>query len=148
MLLSSCLKKNVEEIEEFDNNNISNIAGVWFRYVTTGGTSTTSSGEVLRKVELNNISSTINNDTKTIDLKVAPSTSIMNQIPANIRNELTLKNIAVVVTLPTAARIAPIGDSPKLGVNGDWSKPNKYIVTAANGNQAEWTINFKEITLP
>lgn len=43
-------------------------------------------------------------------------------------------------SISTAARLTPLDGAPKLGVPGDWSKPNKYLVTAASGAQKEWTI--------
>ena len=56
------------------------------------------------------------------------------------RAKVSLDNIAVMASISTAARVTPLDGSPKLGVPGDWSKPNKYLVTAANGNEKEWTI--------
>ena len=46
----------------------------------------------------------------------------------------------VAVTISTAAIIKPIGDAPKLGVPGDWTKDNQYEVTAADGTKKTWTI--------
>ncbi|MEG0468180.1 MAG: hypothetical protein RR551_07875, partial [Mucinivorans sp.] len=49
-------------------------------------------------------------------------------------------NLTGIVWLSTAARIIPLNGSPVLGVPGDWTKPNKYEVTAANGSKSVWTI--------
>ncbi|MBD5241541.1 MAG: DUF5018 domain-containing protein [Paramuribaculum sp.] len=52
----------------------------------------------------------------------------------------TLKKVVVTLDISTAAVIRPLGDSPKLGLPGDWSKPNQYEVTAANGTKKVWTV--------
>ncbi|MFA6795160.1 MAG: hypothetical protein WCR50_06690 [Proteiniphilum sp.] len=140
--LTSCLTSNTEIIEEYADNSINEVAGVWYRYVTTP--SSASTREVLVKVELNGITRTIDKEARIVSIRVAPTAGRLNSIPEPARNQLGIDNVAVVVVLPTAARIFPIGDSPKLGVNGDWSKPNKYMVQAANGDQAEWTIHITE----
>ncbi|RNC63353.1 hypothetical protein D7D25_16960 [Proteiniphilum sp. X52] len=142
LFLSSCLTSNTEVIEEYADNSINDVAGVWYRYITTeGGTSTR---EVLVKVELDGITKTIDKEARKVMIRVAPSESRLNSIPDPARSKMGIDNVAVVVVLPTAARIFPIGDAPKLGTNGDWSKPNKYMVQAANGDQAEWTIHITE----
>lgn len=146
MILSSCLTDNTESIEEFSNNDISDVVGVWYRYV--GLENPTSTREVLKKAELDGITKAVDKNTRTATIKVKPSAGRVNSLPADAKSKLSINNIAVVVALPTAARIAPIGDAPKLGINGDWSKPNKYLVTAANGDTAEWTITITEFTLP
>lgn len=146
LIFSSCLTDNTEVIEAFDNNNINDVTGVWYRYITVENANSTR--EVLRKLELNGISKTIDKNTRTVTIQVKPSAGKINTLPTDAKAKLSINNVAVVVALPTAARIAPIGDAPKLGVNGDWSKPNKYLVTAANGDTAEWTITITEFTLP
>jgi len=140
--LSSCLTSNTEMIEEYADNSINDVAGVWYRYITTERESSTR--EVLVKVELNGITKTIDKEARKVTIRVAPTAARLNSIPEPARSQLGIKNVAVVVALPTATRIFPIGDAPKLGTNGDWSKPNKYVVQAANGDQAEWTIHITE----
>jgi hypothetical protein len=143
--LSSCLTANTEVIDEYSDNYISDVVGVWYRYVTTE--SDNSTREVVRKVELDGIQKTINRDERTVIIKVAPSVPIINSIPLSARSGLSINNIAVVVAVPVAARLFPVENAPKLGTNGDWSKPNKYIVEAANGDKAEWTIQIIEFDL-
>ena len=144
IIATSCLKSNTQPIDAFDGNNISDVAGVWYRYVTTEP----SGREVVRKVELDGINKTIDTASKVVTIKVSPSVNIIKSIPEPARSELSVSNIAVVVTLPTAARISPVGNAPKLGVNGDWSIDNQYTVQAANGKTATWTIKFSELNIP
>lgn len=70
--------------------------------------------------------------------------AVSNSFPESARNECTLNNIAVMVSLSTAARISPLSNAPTLGTPGDWSKPNKYQVEAANGDKREWTIEITQ----
>lgn len=142
LLFGACLKKDALDVEEFNNNDINDVAGIWYRYVVQEG-----ERDVLKKVELNGIVRTVDKDNRTIVIKVTPSQNVLNSIPPDQRSGLSLKNIAVVVSLPTAARVFPVGSSPKLGVNGDWSQPNKYKVQAANGSEAEWTIHLAELNI-
>ena len=125
ILFTSCLKKNTEAITGFNDNNINDVAGVWFRF--------------LAKV--------IDKTSKNVTIKVTPTKNILNSIPEKVRGDLKLSNIAVVLAIPTGAKITPVGNAPKLGVSGDWTKANRYIVQAANGAEAEWTILFSELNL-
>lgn len=140
--LSSCLTSNTEDIEAYTHNHISDVTGIWYRYITVENDN--SDREVMRKVELDGIQRVIDEESRIVIIKVNPSQGRLNSIPVGARAELSINNVAVVVALPTAARLFPVGDSPKLGLNGDWSKPNKYIVKAANGEEAEWTIQITE----
>lgn len=143
--LSSCLKSNTESIDAYNNNNINDIVGVWFRYVDNYNEGTTQT--VVKKVELDNISRQIDEEARYIKVQVRPSADKLLEIPKSHLEKLNLNNISIIVALPTAARILPLGGSPKMGVNGDWTKPNKYIVQAANGAKKEWTIEITEFIL-
>lgn len=142
--LTSCLKDNTEEIDAYSDNHISDVVGVWFRYITKENNN--GKRDVLKKIELDGISKKVDKDNKKVTIAVAPTAKKIKSIPTSNIGELTINNLAVVVALPTGARIFPVGDAPKLGVNGDWSKPNKYIVRAANGNEAEWEIEITSFT--
>lgn len=144
VIFTSCLKNNTESLNLFSGNNISDVAGVWYRYITKEP----SGREILQKIELDGITKTIDTTKKLVTIKVSPSANIIKSIPEAARAELSLKNMAVVITLPTAARIFPLEGAPALGVNGDWSKENKYTVRAANGNSTTWTISVTELNLP
>ena len=69
------------------------------------------------------------------NITVAP-----NNVPEEEKANVDAKNLVVVLTISTAATVTPVDGAPKLGVPGDWSKPNKYKVTAANGNSRIWTV--------
>ena len=58
------------------------------------------------------------------------------------------KDIVVMVNLSQGAICEPIDGSTALGVPGDWSKPNKYKVTAADGSVKIWTLKIDQIFNP
>lgn len=137
--VTSCLKKNLEDLPEFEENDITGINRVEYRFISDE-ISNASGQNIVKFVNLP-IKGTpaINNENKTVSFEVNVPAANTSFTEAE-RNKVSLSNLTVIVNLSTAARIFPIGDAPKLGVPGDWSKPNKYRVEAANGNSAEWTI--------
>jgi len=48
----------------------------------------------------------------------------------------------VIVNISTAAIVSPIEGAPQFGKPGDWSKPNRYKVKAANGDEQIWTVSL------
>lgn len=46
-----------------------------------------------------------------------------------------MSNVVVSLNISTAAMIQPIDGAAVLGKPGDWSKPNKYEITAADGSK-------------
>lgn len=68
----------------------------------------------------------------------------MVTFPAGELGNLSTSNLVVAVSISTAARMSPVGDSSQLGVPADWSKLNRYVVQAANGNKKDWTIEIVE----
>ena len=65
---------------------------------------------------------------------------VTGNLPADQVSAFTTSKVVIAVTISTAAVIKPIDGAPTLGVPGDWSKPNKYEVMAANGDKKVWTI--------
>jgi len=49
-------------------------------------------------------------------------------------------NVYLNGNLEAGCTIEPLGDAPRFGVYGDFSKPHAYRVTAPSGNSADWTI--------
>ena len=47
-------------------------------------------------------------------------------------------------SVPSAAHVIPIEDAPTLGVPGDWTHTNKYVVKAADGTEKVWTVRITE----
>ncbi|MDO4782065.1 MAG: hypothetical protein Q4A09_02465 [Capnocytophaga felis] len=132
----SCQKD--EGSSTYEENEIVAVQGVEYHYVFEQ-TNDSGTQKVVRYTNLAMDKSDINKEARSITIELtvpAPNKSF----PDEERAKVSLKNLAVVVGVSTAAKVYPIGDAPKLGVPGDWSKPNKYRVEADNGNSSEWTI--------
>lgn len=135
--LTSCLKGGLENLPEFEGNAITAVRKVEYRFKGTNSSGV--SGEPYLEYLTLDAKSNINKESRSISIEV--TVPVANTVfTAAEREKCAVNNIAVMVSLETAARLTPVGNAPKMGVPGDWSKPNKYTVTAANGDTAEWTI--------
>lgn len=143
--LSSCLTGGLEDLPEFEENEISGVQRVEYRYISDE-VSNASGQQIVKKVELGRSNIVIDKEASTVSLDVSVPDANEGSFPASEWEKCSVNNIGVMVTLSTAARITPKEGSPALGVPGDWSKPNKYLVTAANGEQREWTITIVNFT--
>lgn len=132
----SCQKD--EGSSTYEENDIVAVQGVEYHYVFEQ-TNNSGTQKAVKHINLTMDKSDINKETNSITIEVTvPASS--ESFPDEERAKVSLNNLAVVVGISTAAKVYPIADAPKLGVPGDWSKPNKYRVEAANGNSSEWTI--------
>lgn len=140
MTLTSCLESGLEDLPEFDGNVITMVRKVEYRFKGTNSSGV--SGEPYLEYVALGHKDLLDKEAKTLQIEVTvPASNEETEFTAAKRAECTVQNIAIMVGLETAARLTPMGDAPKLGVPGDWSKPNKYLITAANGDKAEWTIS-------
>ena len=129
--LTGCLTSGIDDPEEvFDGANITGVQGIYYRYINADGN--------VQQVRLA-MGSDINNDEQTVEIVyLLPSNFPQDQV-----DKFSLKSVVVVLNISTAATIRPIGDSPKLGLPGDWTMPNQYEVTAANGDKKIWTVTLE-----
>lgn len=141
--LTSCLNSNLDDLPEFEENEITGVQRVEYRYVSDE-VSQASGQNIVKYVTLTN-KATIDKDARHVGIEVTVPAAGAS-FPDAEHAKCSTKEIAVMVSLSTAARLTPVGDAPKLGVPGDWSKPNKYVVTAANGDTAEWTVEITKFT--
>lgn len=139
---TSCLKGGLEDLPEFEDAEISGVQKVEYRYYDKNDISVVDGLPIVKYVSLSQTNK-VDGNTLSIEAKVPAASGSFTE---EERAVVSTSNIAVMVTISTAARLTPIGNAPKLGVPGDWSKPNKYMVTAANGNQKEWTIQVVKLT--
>ena len=96
-------------------------------------------------MNLNITKKEIDKTAKTVKIEVkvpAANTSFS----ATEREKVAKNNLAVIVSVSTAARIFPIGNAPRLGVPGNWENVNQYTIEAANGNTAQWNIQITTLT--
>jgi hypothetical protein len=141
--VTSCLKYGLEDLPEFDLKDITGIQRVEYRFVSDE-ISPVDGERIVKFVSLGKIA-TINEEAATVSIDVSvPAASAT--FPETERANCSQSNIAVMVSVSTAARISPIGEAPLFGVPGDWTKANKYVVTAADGSQKEWTVEISSFT--
>lgn len=129
---TSCLEHDLEELDTYKDCNITS-GEIYWRYYGTDVIP--GSGEVqVKQVRLARAVEA-DNDTNTFYIRYKTG-----NLPEAEQSKFTQSNVVIAVTISTAAIIKPIEGSPALGVPGDWSKPNKYEVIAANGDKKTWTI--------
>ena len=129
---TSCLDSGLEELDTYKDCDITS-GEIYWRYYSTdvipgSGEQQVKQVRLARAVEQNS-------DTNTFYIRY-----VTGNIPEAERANFTESKAVVAVTITTAATIKPIGDAPKLGVPGDWTKDNQYEVTAADGTKKTWTI--------
>jgi hypothetical protein len=134
--LSSCLKHNLPETKDSNQNNISDFI-YYYKYADTtvvnAGTPNEQKNVSVRTITLN-YTKTISNDT----IYVKPT--LPASMPLSLKVKMSLTNIWATANIPNAARIDPIGEAPVLGTPGNYSQPVTYRVTAANGTSKNWVI--------
>ncbi|MCI5560145.1 MAG: hypothetical protein MR396_01915 [Phocaeicola sp.] len=139
LLSNSCLEKGLKDLEVFEGKEI-NTVYVAHRYY--GEDKIPVSGQPVVKQHLLQ-TKVVEKDAEkgvfTVDV-IIPS-----NLPKSQVGKVVKENLVVMVVLSSAATIEPIGDAPKLGVPGNWSKPNQYTVRAADGSTQVWTITLRNI---
>ena len=134
--LTGCLTHGIDDPDDvYDGADITSLRGVYYRYknVVDGET-------VVRQVTLARAAS-IDSEENTMAIQCQAQASF----PADQLPNLTTSELVVVLNISTAAVIEPLDGAPALGVPGDWSKPNKYQITAANGKKKVWTVTLELI---
>ena len=132
VLSTSCLESGLEELDEYSGCDITN-GNVYWRYYGDG--KIPASGE--QQVKQVYLAAARTQDAENGVYTIRYTTS---NIPEADRGNFPESKAVVAVTISPAATIKPIGDAPKLGVPGDWTKDNQYEVTAADGTKKVWTI--------
>ena len=132
VVATSCLENGLEELDTYTDCDITS-GEIYWRYYGTDVIP--GSGEIqVKQVRLARaVEQDADNNTFYIRY-------VTGNLPADQVSAFTTSKVVIAVTISTAAVIKPIDGAPTLGVPGDWSKPNKYEVTAANGNKKVWTI--------
>ena len=133
-IFSSCLNGNLEDLPEYNEANITSVSTVRYRYI---GTFPGTTEPAVKEVDLT-YSATIDEKTSSVTINV----TVPSSFPSSELKSLSASKLVVAVGLSTAARVAPVASAPAFGVPGDWSNPNKYIVTAANKTTKEWTVKL------
>lgn len=137
VICSSCLEKNLEELDTYDGKEITSIVGVYHRYYDSDVID--ASGEqAVKQVSLSVSDTQIDAKGGTCNFNV----SVPTNFPASETGKVKTQALVVIVNISTAAIIEPIDGAPAFGAPGDWSKPNRYRIKAANGDLQEWTVSL------
>ncbi len=138
--MTSCLESGLDDLESFDEADITNWPVVYHRYYT-GDNMAVNGEQQVKQIQLSRTQGEYDFDEENVtgnpyfNITVAP-----NNVPEEEKPNVDAKNLVVVLSVSTAATVTPVDGAPKLGVPGDWSKPNKYKITAANGTSRIWTL--------
>ncbi len=138
--LNSCLKSNLDDLPAFADAEISSVRGVQYRYYSDDMVPGTTD-PIVKNISLG-VTSEVSSEAGTIAVNLTTPSSF----PAGELGNLSRSNLVVYVAISTAARIAPINGAPVLGVPGDWTRENQYMVTAADGTTKVWTIHIESLT--
>ena len=132
--LTGCLTHGIDDPDDvYDGADITSLQGVYYRYkdVVDGET-------IVKQVRLAQAAD-IDTEENTMEILCQANASF----PTDQLSNLTTSELVVVLNISTASVIEPLDGAPALGVPGDWSKPNKYQVTAANGQKKIWTVTLE-----
>lgn len=136
LLLSSCLKSGLDELPAFEDAEVTNF-NFEYRWIDNSN----DFGQ-LRVVQLE-VVSTISEGNRSIEcsLTVPPENG---DFTAAIRNQVELSNLVGYADISVAAILKPMGNSPELGIPGDFSQSGlEYEVLAADGKTKKvWTLNI------
>lgn len=138
--LSSCLKDNLPAYPLWDGNSINNVY-VEYRY----NSDQMYNGDPVVAYKRLSVSQTIDSDNSTISLDITvPGAS--GSFTTAIRDQVSQSNLWIYFDLSTASTISPTGNTPEPGYSTDLTKPQSYVVTAANGQERTWTIIVTSFT--
>lgn len=132
--MSSCLKQGLPEYENWELNEINN---VYVEHRFESGQ--THHGEPIIAYQRLNVSQQIDKEANTVKLSITlPGAN--GAFTESVRQSVSQNRLWVYMDISTAAKIAPMGNTPKLGDPTDLTIPQSYRVTAANGDDRVWTI--------
>lgn len=134
-----------EDLPAYEDANITGIQ-FYYRWASTTDKDPITGEPMVREQRLNITGGDIDDETGTVVVDVAVPAANSGNFTQAVRDQVSQSNIVCQVTLSTAARIAPVDGGKVLGVPDDWTKPHKFIVTAADGTKKEWTITVTSFT--
>lgn len=134
IIQSSCLRANLDELDTYDLNEITNVR---FEYRWWD--------ENLKKLRVQEmeVEKDIDSEKREINCSIIVPQPNQN-FTSSIRKDVSINKLAINVDISTAARIYPEGNSPVMGVfPSDFSdRKFSYKVVAGNGNIVTWVINI------
>lgn len=143
--MTSCLNSGLDDLPEFEEASITGVQKVEYRFVSDQ-ISPSDNKPIVKFVDFPR-TTTVDAEKRVVSIDVTVPAANPSSFPQAERDKCSTSELAVMISISTAARVFPIGDAPLFGKPGDWSKPNKYSVQAADGTKKEWTVqitNFKK----
>ena len=133
--VSSCLKSGLDDLPTYSDAEITNLN---FEYRWWD-----EEHNQMAVKSLSNEKKIVEDDNLITCKLTVPDAS--GSFTSAIRQEVSLSKLIAYMDISTAARIKPVNGAPALGNPGDFSaKEFKYMVTAGDGTQREWTIKITE----
>ncbi len=137
LLLSSCLKDGLDEIEYSAECEITDV-DFEYRWAVESDVE----GIWTLKFKEMNVVHKIDSESKvvTVDITV-PDTD--NSFPQSERDKVSLSSLACSFFVSKAAKVTPLDGAPRLGTLGDYSaKSFRYRITSASGVSKDWQIKI------
>ena len=134
LLNTSCLKAGLDELETYDQNDITNVR---FEYRWWD------EEDRHMRVQEMSVDSQIDDENKVVECDITvPDAG--GSFTEEIRSQVSLATLAINVDASTAVRISPVGNAPVMGeFPSDFSAGEfVYAVVAGNGDVANWTIRI------
>lgn len=136
VIFPSCLKMGLEDLPAYNEAEILSFRFEYRWYDETEGL-----GRMyVQELDVNNLVI----DSQMAEISLALTVPAASEVfSESERDNVGLDNIVGYCDISTAAVISPLGDSPVLGVIGDFSvKELSYKVTAADGTEKIWKLNI------
>lgn len=135
VLFSSCLKKDLPALPLWNGAAVTN---VYFEYRYKDSSNMWEGAPVVAYQALN-VSKTVDSAKGTISLTVTVP-PVKGTFTATQRDNVMQNHLWCYMDVSTAASVAPVGDAPAPGFFGDFTKPQQFKVTAADGTSQVWTL--------
>lgn len=137
---TSCIKHDLEDLDIYSGNDIVSVQGIYWRWIEDEKNPGSNENKISQK-SLSVNDTNIDKENATADIKF----QIPSNFPKDQISKLTAAKLVVILNISPASVIEPVEGAPKLGVPGDWTKSNKYKVTAADGSSKVWTVTVSQI---
>lgn len=139
LLLTSCLKSGLDDIENSDLCAISSIT-MEYRWISQNANGYDQLSR--QQMTLSKNTPDENNEIRfTVSVPV-----ISSSFPKSVRDHVELDGLYMIAVISSAAKIQPLNGAPKLGLPGEFEigKDYQYEVIAANGKSAVYHIVIED----
>lgn len=135
LLFSSCLKKDLPALPLWNGTEVTNVY-FEYRYLDTANLW---QGAPVAAYQALDVIRTVDTAHSTINLAVTVP-PVKGSFDAVQRAKVSQDHLWCYMDVSTAATVTPVGDAPAPGYFGDFTKPQQYKVTAADGSSQVWTL--------